>query len=55
LLIIDKIKNLPIILKMKVNKRMKEQAIPNHRRRKGKKVKRNIDSGTHNQTLKQQR
>jgi hypothetical protein len=30
---------------------MKEQAIPNHRRRKGKKVKGNTDSATHNQTL----
>jgi hypothetical protein len=30
---------------------MKGQAIPNHRRRKGKKVKSNIDSATHNQTL----
>jgi hypothetical protein len=27
----------------------------NHRRRKGKKVESNIDSATHNQTLKQQR
>jgi hypothetical protein len=34
---------------------MKGQAIPNHRRRKGKKVESNIDSATHNQTLKQQR
>jgi hypothetical protein len=40
---------------MKGNKTMKGQAIPNHRRRKGKKVKSNIDSATHNQTLKQQR
>jgi hypothetical protein len=37
--------------KMKANKTMKGQAIPNHRRRKGKKVKSNIDSATHNQTL----
>jgi hypothetical protein len=36
---------------MKANKSMKGKAIPNHRRRKGKKVKRNIDSATHNQTL----
>jgi hypothetical protein len=34
---------------------MKGQAIPSHRRRKGKKVKRNSDSATHNQTLNQQR
>jgi hypothetical protein len=34
---------------------MKGQALPNHRRRKGKKVESNIDSTTHNQTLKQQR
>jgi hypothetical protein len=40
---------------MKVNKIMKGQAIPNHRRRKGKKVNSNIDSATHNQTLNQQR
>jgi hypothetical protein len=40
---------------MKSNKTMKGQAIPNHRRRKGKKVKSNIDSVTHNQTLNQQR
>jgi hypothetical protein len=41
--------------KMKANKTMKGQAKPNHRRRKGKKVKSNTDSTTHNQTLKQQR
>jgi hypothetical protein len=40
---------------MKANKTMKERAIPNHRRRKGKKVKSNIVSATHNQTLNQQR
>jgi hypothetical protein len=34
---------------------MKRQAVPNHRKRKGKKVESNIDSATHNQTLKQQR
>jgi hypothetical protein len=34
---------------------LKGQAIPNHRRRKGKKVKSNIVSATHNQTLNQQR
>jgi hypothetical protein len=36
---------------MKTNKTMKGQAIPKHRRRKGKKVESNIDSVTHNQTL----
>jgi hypothetical protein len=36
-------------------KTMKGQAIPNHRRRKGKKAKSNIDSAEHNQTFKQQR
>jgi hypothetical protein len=40
--------------KMKANKTMKGQAIPNHRRRKGKKVKSNTDSATHNQTSNQQ-
>jgi hypothetical protein len=40
--------------KMKANKTMKGQAIPNHSRIKGKKVKSNIDSATHNQTLNQQ-
>jgi hypothetical protein len=40
---------------VKANKTMKGQAIPNHRRRKGKKVKSNIDAATHNQTLKQQK
>jgi hypothetical protein len=40
---------------VKANKTMKGQAIPNQRRRKGKKVKSNIDSAAHNQTLKQQR
>jgi hypothetical protein len=34
---------------------MQGQAVPNHRRRKGKKVESNIDSTVHNQTLKQQR
>jgi phage anti-repressor protein len=34
---------------------MKGQAVPNHRRRKGKKVENNIDSATCNQTLNQQR
>jgi hypothetical protein len=40
---------------MKGNKTMKGQAITNHRRIKGKKVKSNTDSATHNQTLNQQR
>jgi hypothetical protein len=34
---------------------MKGQAIPNHRRRKGKKIESKIDEAAHNQTLKQQR
>jgi hypothetical protein len=34
---------------------MKGQAVPNHGKRKGKKVESNIDSSTHNQTLNQQR
>jgi hypothetical protein len=38
---------------MKANE--KGQAIPNHRRRKSKKVKSNIDSVTHNPTLNQQK
>jgi hypothetical protein len=37
---------------MKANKTMKRQAVPNYRRRKGKKVESNIDLATHNQTLK---
>jgi hypothetical protein len=41
--------------KVKANKTMIGQAIPNHRRSKGKKVESNTDSATHNQTLKQQR
>jgi hypothetical protein len=40
---------------MEAIKTMKGQAIPNHRRRKGEKVKGNIDSAAHNQTLDQQR
>jgi hypothetical protein len=40
---------------MKANKTMKGQAIPNHRRRKGKKVNSNTDLATHNQMLNQQR
>jgi hypothetical protein len=38
--------------KMKANKMMKGQALPNHKRIKGKKVERNIDSAVHNQALK---
>jgi hypothetical protein len=34
---------------------MKGQAVPEHWRRKGKKVESNIDSAAHNPTLKQQR
>jgi hypothetical protein len=41
--------------KVKANIIMKGQAVPNHRRRKDKKVESNTDSATHNQTLKQQR
>jgi hypothetical protein len=40
---------------MKANKTMEGQAVPNHRKRKGKKLKSNIDSATDNQTLNQQR
>jgi hypothetical protein len=38
---------------VKENKTMKGQAVPNYRRRKGKKVENNIDSAAHNQALKQ--
>jgi hypothetical protein len=31
------------------------QAVPNHRRRKGKKIESKIDSSAHNQTFKQQK
>jgi hypothetical protein len=41
--------------KVKANKTMKGQAVPNHRRKKGKKVESNIHSAAHNQTLKQQK
>jgi hypothetical protein len=41
--------------KMKANKIMKGQAVPNHRRRKDKESESNIDSAAHNQTLKQQK
>jgi hypothetical protein len=40
---------------MKANKTMKGEAVPNYRRRKGKKVESNIDLSTPNQTLKQQK
>jgi hypothetical protein len=40
---------------VKANKTITRQAVTNHRRRKGKKVESNIDSGAHKQTLKQQR
>jgi hypothetical protein len=40
---------------MKAYKTMKGQEVPNHRRRKGKKVENNIDQAAHKQTLKQQR
>jgi hypothetical protein len=38
---------------MKANKAMKGQAIPNHRRRKDKKVESNINLAACNQALKQ--
>jgi hypothetical protein len=41
--------------KMKAKKTMKGQAVPNQRRRKCQKVESNIDSVTHNQTLKKQK
>jgi hypothetical protein len=41
--------------KVKANKTTKGQAVPNHRRKKGKKVESNIDSAAHNQTFKQLR
>jgi hypothetical protein len=40
---------------MKATKTMKGQAVPNHRKRKGKEVESNIDLAAHNQTFKQQR
>jgi PBP1b-binding outer membrane lipoprotein LpoB len=40
---------------MKANKTIKGQVAPNYRKRKSKKVERNTDSDSHNQTLKQQR
>jgi hypothetical protein len=41
--------------KVKANKTMRRQAIPNHWRRKGKKVESNINSAAHNQSLYQQK
>jgi hypothetical protein len=41
--------------KMKANKTMRRQAIPNHRRGKGKESESNVDSAAHIQTLKQQK
>jgi hypothetical protein len=41
--------------KVKLNITMKGEAVPNHRRRKDKKVESNINLATHNQTLKEQR
>jgi hypothetical protein len=40
---------------MKAYKTIKEQAVPNERRRKIKKVENNIDTAAHNPTLKQQK
>jgi hypothetical protein len=40
---------------MKAYKTKRGQAVPNHRRRKGKKVESNVDLGAHYQILKQQR
>jgi hypothetical protein len=40
---------------MKPYRTKKRQAVPNHWRRKSKKVESNIDLDAHNQTLKQQR
>jgi hypothetical protein len=39
---------------MKAYKTKKGQAVPNHRKRKSKKVDNNIDLDAHKQTLKQQ-
>jgi hypothetical protein len=41
--------------KMKANKTMKGQAVPNHRRRKGKNVQSSTDSAAHDQTFKQEK
>jgi hypothetical protein len=37
---------------VKANKTMKGQAVPNDKRREGKKVESNIDSAAQNQTIK---
>jgi hypothetical protein len=39
----------------RILKQNHKRAVPNHRRRKGKKVESNIYSAAHNQTLKQKR
>jgi hypothetical protein len=41
--------------KMKANKNMRGQAVPNYRRRKDQELENSIDSATHNQILKQQK
>jgi hypothetical protein len=41
--------------KVKPNLTMKRQAAPNHRKRKSKTVKSNLNLGTHNETFKQLR
>jgi hypothetical protein len=41
--------------KMKANKTMREQAVPNYRRRKDKESESSTDSAAHNQILKQQK
>jgi hypothetical protein len=41
--------------KMKANKMIRGQAVPNRRRRKDKESESNTDSAAHNQTLKQQK
>jgi hypothetical protein len=51
----QKLKQYMTTQKMKANKTVKRQAIPNYRRRKGKKAKSNTDSAKNNQTLNQQR
>jgi hypothetical protein len=40
---------------MKENKTMRRQAVPNHRRRKRRKVESTIDLAADNQTIKQQK
>jgi hypothetical protein len=41
--------------KIKPNKTMRRQAVPNQRRRKDKESESSIDSAVHNQTFKQQK